>query len=394
MAHRCILCGECLRACPREAWAVPSESLEQIQRKGPAVAVLDPAVFGQFGDRASPESILQACVEIGFSAGRDMGEGVSLYCEAAALSQASKMAAAPVISSDCPAVVQLVQVKFPALLENLVPVAPPFEIMARRLKRGEEPPRNLCYVVPCPAKARAATHPLTPEGAYHKAIPLADLYNPLQACLHRMPGTPGAWETVPRMAMEWAFPGGPGNALGREFALTVDGIHRVAEVLELAENGLLEEVAFIEAWSCPGGCLGGCLNVRNPFWARFQLSSAIRKNFPPAEAGGQPGGKKEEAERYLLHQPFPPRAGMRLDENLQKAMEKLRRIDETVKRLPGIDCGSCGSPHCLALAEDVVQGYAREADCKYALRKRRPDEAPARRGVSGKSLPKSKRKRR
>src|SRR5512143_194565 len=58
MAHRCSLCGECLRGCPREAWTVPSESLEEIQRKGTAVAVLDPAVFGQFGGRASPGSIL------------------------------------------------------------------------------------------------------------------------------------------------------------------------------------------------------------------------------------------------------------------------------------------------------------------------------------------------
>ena len=396
MAHRCILCGECLRACPREAWAVPSESLEQIQRKGPAVAVLDPAVFGQFGDRASPGSILRACVEIGFSAGRDMGEGVSLYRDAVVHYLASEKAAPPAISSDCPAVVQLVQVKFPALLENLVPVAPPFEVMARRLKREREgeSPRNLCYVVPCPAKAWAATQPLTPEGAYHQAVPVADLYNPLQACLHRMPGASGPGEKASGMGMEWAFPGGQSKALGVEVALTVDGIHRVAEILELAENGLLDEVPFIEAWSCPGGCLGGCLNVRNPFWARFQMSSGIRKNSPRAQEGGEFRGEKEEWEGYLRHQPFSPRTGMRLDENLQTAMEKLRRIDETVKRFPGIDCGSCGSPNCLALAEDVVQGYARETDCIYGLRKRRPDGAPARQGASGKRLPKSKRKRR
>ena len=85
---------------------------------------------------------------------------------------------------------------------------------------------------------------------------------------------------------------------------------------------------------------------------------------------------------------------MRLDENLQTAMEKLRRIDETVKRFPGIDCGSCGSPNCLALAEDVVQGYARETDCIYTRRKKRPAEASARQGASGKKLPKSKRERR
>jgi Na+-translocating ferredoxin:NAD+ oxidoreductase RNF subunit RnfB len=396
MARRCILCGECLRACPREAWAVPSEPLEQILAQGPALSVLDPAVFGQFGDRASPGNILGACVEIGFSAGRDMGEGIALYREAVAHSRALKKVVAPAVSSDCPAVVQLVQVKFPSLLENLVPVAPPFEIMAQRLKRERDgdSPRNLCYVVPCPAKAWAAIHPLTPEGAYHRAIPLADLYNPLQACLHGMPGVGEAGETVSGMAMEWAFPGGEGKALGTEVALTVDGIHRVAEVLELAENGLLDEVPFIEAWSCPGGCLGGCLNVRNPFWARFQLSSAIRRNSPPAGESRESGAKKGEAERYVLHQPFLARAGIRLDEDLQTAMEKLRRIDETVKRFPGIDCGSCGSPHCLALAEDVVQGNARETDCLYRLKRIKPDESPARGGASGKKPSKSKRKRR
>jgi hypothetical protein len=325
-------------ACPGGVGG-PVRILEQILRKG------RPCRSGSGGLRAVwrpgiPRNILRACAEIGFRRGGTWG-GLSLYCEAVAF-QASKGGSPGHffgLSGSGPAGAGQV----PALLENLVPVAPPFEITARKLKREGESPGDLCYVVPCPAKAWAATRPLTPEGACQQAIPLADLYNPLQACLHRMPGAPGAWETISRVAMEWAFPGGQGKALGREVALTVDGIHRVAEILELAENGLLDEVPFIEAWSCPGGCLGGCLNVRNPFWARFQLSSAIRKHFPPGGGSGESGGKKEEAGQYLLHQSFPPRAGMRLDENLQRAMEKLRRIDETV-RLPGIDCGSCGSP--------------------------------------------------
>jgi ArsR family metal-binding transcriptional regulator len=75
-----------------------------------------------------------------------------------------------------------------------------------------------------------------------------------------------------------------------------------------------------------------------------------------------------EKDRYRLDQPWTPRAGMRLDEDLKVAMEKLRGIDEVVKKLPGIDCGSCGCPNCLALAEDVVQGYASEKECVYVLK--------------------------
>jgi hypothetical protein len=173
----------------------------------------------------------------------------------------------------------------------------------------------------------------------------------------------------------------------------VDGIHRVAEVLELAENGLLEAVPFIEAWACAGGCLGGSLNVRNPFWARFQLSSWVRKNRPRSKESPGATQKEEEGDAYLLDQPFSPRAGMRLDENLQAAMEKLRRIDEVVKRFPGIDCGTCGCPNCLALAEDVVQGLALETDCLYVRKEIKPHGTELRKETSGGRPPKSKGKR-
>jgi len=62
---------------------------------------------------------------------------------------------------------------------------------------------------------------------------------------------------------------------------------------------------------------------------------------------------------------------MRLDEDLSVAMEKLRRIDELVKKFPGINCGACGCPNCLALAEDVVQGYASEKDCVCLLQEKK-----------------------
>jgi ferredoxin len=385
--HRCIDCGECIRVCPRKAWTVEAEPLERVREKGKGVAVLDPAVFGQFGDQVFPGMILRAFTEIGFSRAEDMGRGLALYRRAVAGHLASERAASPAISSDCPAVVQLVQVKFPSLLENLVPVVPPFEIMADRLRR------SLCYVVPCLAKARAATQVANPEWSCHHAIPFTEVYPVLRAQLQEREEEPlpeaGGPPSV--STLEWAFPGGQSRAMGLEASLVVDGVSQVAEVLELAENGLLEKVPFIEAWSCRGGCLGGPLNVRNPFWARFQLLSWIRKD--DARSPETPD-RGEDLNDYIMEQPFAPRAGMRLDENLQVAMEKLRRIDEVVKRFPGNDCGSCGSPSCLALAEDVVQGYARETDCICILQKAKTAEAGPRKEASRGKPPKTTGKRR
>jgi len=56
--------------------------------------------------------------------------------------------------------------------------------------------------------------------------------------------------------------------------------------------------------------------------------------------------------------PLVPRAGVRLDTDMVKAMKKLREIDRSCKQLPGRDCGVCGAPTCMTLAEDAVMGRA------------------------------------
>jgi hypothetical protein len=138
----------------------------------------------------------------------------------------------------------------------------------------------------------------------------------------------------------------------------------------------LREVPFIEAWACAGGCLGGPLTIQDPFLARFHLLAWIRKNEGKVkkEIQKKVSGHKDS---FRVSQPFRPRPGMRLDEDLKVAMDKLRRIDEVVKKFPAIDCGSCGCPNCLALAEDIVQGHAREGDCLYVL-KRKSELRPGR----------------
>ena len=48
----------------------------------------------------------------------------------------------------------------------------------------------------------------------------------------------------------------------------------------------------------------------------------------------------------------------------------MEKIDKTLRKLPGLDCGSCGSPTCKVLAEDIAQGTASEMDCIFTLREK------------------------
>ncbi|HEX3032648.1 MAG TPA: (Fe-S)-binding protein, partial [Bacillota bacterium] len=54
-------------------------------------------------------------------------------------------------------------------------------------------------------------------------------------------------------------------------------------------------------------------------------------------------------------------------QDLQKAIQRVSRAGEILKELPGLDCCSCGSPSCRALAEDIARGYAATTDCIFVL---------------------------
>jgi len=373
MPHRCVQCGRCLQVCPRGAWGVRADSLEKIKKEGGAVAILDPTVFWQFGGQISPQEITGAFLKIGFSAVQDLGEALEIYGAAVSSYLSSEDRTCPAIASACPAVVQLVEVKYPSLTENLVPIIPPLRILASRWKDlGREITKQRSfYIVPCLAQADVAINALGKGKSFNGAVPLANVYNPLKAIVSQKRKTPEASSGKEPLlsGMRWAAAGGESEALDNPASLIVDGMEYVANVLELAESGLLGDVPFIEAWACTGGCLGGPLTVQDPFLARYHLMAWGRRNRGRVTKGKK-GKVSVDVDPFRLSRPFVSRPGMRLDEDLKAAMEKLRRIDQVVRKFPGIDCGSCGCPNCLALAEDIIQGHATENQCFYILKEK------------------------
>ena len=145
--------------------------------------------------------------------------------------------------------------------------------------------------------------------------------------------------------------------------LTADGMENVVNVLEEIEDGKLNDIDFVELNACPGGCVGGVLNVANPFVSRSRIKT-LRKYLPVTQ-NKLDGGDNSHMfwEKVLQYE-----AVFKLDDDLFEAMNKMKMISEIEGRLPGLDCGSCGAPSCRALAEDVVRGTARESDCVVKFR--------------------------
>ena len=130
----------------------------------------------------------------------------------------------------------------------------------------------------------------------------------------------------------------------------------------------LSDIDYIECQACIGGCIGGALTVENHYVARVKLRRLSEKMGFQSELNTESIIKQFNEGYYYLDEKILPKSAFKLDDNLVEAIRKMELIEKTVKDLPGLDCGSCGSPNCRALAEDIVKGQANETDCIFKLR--------------------------
>jgi iron only hydrogenase large subunit-like protein len=283
------------------------------------------------------------------------------------------------ISSACPAVVRLIQVRFPNLIDHLVKLESPMEVAAKIAKRKAAEEKGLdpsdigvFFITPCPAKATSVKAPYESKKSYvDGVISIKDIYLRLFSKLEKTTEK----EQLAKAGYEgirWANSGGEGLAIGTERFLAVDGIHNVITILEEIENDKIEGVDFIEALSCTGGCLGGPLTVENVYVAKTRL----KKHIDEARAAVNTGELQETYDENIIWtENIAYKPIMKLDDDIGIAMKKLEELEKINNELPGLDCGACGAPSCRALAEDIVRGNAYETDCIFKLREKVRDLA-------------------
>ena len=129
--RRCIDCGECIRTCPNYAKYAQTDPLEIIKKFKYTVALPAPAFYAQFKFTVPLEKILGGLMEVGFDDVFEVARSAEILAEEIKTYLRRRDIAKPVISSACPAVVRLIEVKFPALIENLLPLDSPLGVAAK-----------------------------------------------------------------------------------------------------------------------------------------------------------------------------------------------------------------------------------------------------------------------
>ena len=365
--------------CPVNAIIIEQDDFSKIFNYKRRVALVPAVLLGQFPDDVSPKEVYNTLLELGFTdvfevenTADVLKESINKYVKNADITK-------PVISSFCPAVVRLIQVKFPALVDNIMLLKAPIDLSAifyKTMLVGQGVPENdirIFYVTPCAAKIAAIKSPVGEDySEVNGVINMDVIYNKVLRVIKQKNSdeTPHTTEsTIDSKNILWSLTNGEADQVeGR--CLAIDSLHNVIDFLEKLENDEITDIDFLEIRACDEGCAGGVLTSGNRFLTVERLKN--RAKLIGAEVSDMPALSKQLLDKHknqvverIAADPVKPRSMMKLDEDMANAMKKMERVQRIMCFLPGIDCGSCGAPSCQALAEDIVQGKAAISHCIF-----------------------------
>lgn len=372
--ERCIDCGECIRMCPYQAKKATYDKFENFEAYKYKIALPAPALYGQFDDLDDVDYILTALLECGFDSVFEVSRAAEIVTEYTRRYMKNEGLELPVISSACPAIVRLITLRFPYLKDNLLPILPPIEyaaVLARKEAKAAHPELtddDICvlFISPCPAKVSYVKNPLgVKKSAVTGVVSVNDFYFKLRSKYKEI-SNPLPLSKTGIIGLNWAGSGGEATSLLSDRYLAADGIENCIKVLDEIEHGTLSTLEFVELNACIGGCVGGALNVENPFIAKARLRS-LRKYLPISR--NRVSESMDIPEDAFWSDALGIDSSEALSDDRMTAIAKMAEIENIYKGLPHLDCGSCGAPNCHALAEDIVKGMAGKDDCLIRLRK-------------------------
>lgn len=270
----CKNCGKCITVCDRGNYLDTVQSFpvfSLLQENKNVVAIVAPAIAGQFGEDVTLDQLREAFIKVGFS---DMVE-VAMAADVLSLKEALEykehvdhVGDFMITSCCCPIWIALLKKVYHKLIPNVSPSVSPMIAMGRILKKLN-PEVKVVFIGPCVAKkAEAKDNDLL--GAVDYVLTFDELkliFEVFHIAPHEFKGVPSL-DYASTGGRLYARAGGVSQAVydiidqicpeKRELfsAMHVDGVPSCKALLSDLESGKVD-ASFIEGMGCVGGCVGG-----------------------------------------------------------------------------------------------------------------------------------------
>lgn len=378
---KCIDCGECFKTCSYQAIYIKQDDFDLMDKYKYKVALVPATFIGQFTHDVNTTQIYACLKKIGFTHIYEIEHGVSFLIDLYKKYMAKHKDVNTFISPYCPAVVRLIQTRFPSLVKNIIHLKVPLDITSMIIRENlakeniKDEDIGIFYVSPCAAKIAAIKSPVEGQRSTITGVINMDfLYNKVKRLLSHKRNNeeePLINHSLSGKDILWELTGGESvNFDNSSFA--VDGMNNVIDFLEKMEDESIEVNGLVEMRACDQSCVGGILCSNNRFMAKQKLeirAQHIKDQFGEDKAKEEAIFSQEEFDEKIAPQMviphIMPRSSFKLHDNLQIALKMVENIKNTESKLPGIDCSACGAPTCSALAEDIAKNEAKIENCIF-----------------------------
>ncbi|MHC6181443.1 [Fe-Fe] hydrogenase large subunit C-terminal domain-containing protein [Clostridium sp. JNZ X4-2] len=271
---KCTDCGFCVNVCPNggimdKVQFLPLASI--LKSNSPVIAIVAPAIIGQFGNNVSMDQLRSAFKKLGFT---DMIE-VAFFADMLTLKEAIEFdnyvkdeKDLMITSCCCPMWVGMLKKIYNNLIKYVSPSVSPMAAGGRILKKLN-PNCKVVFIGPCIAKKSEAKekdiiHDIDFVLTFSE---VKDIFDTLNIYPYKLQGEP-SMEYASRGGRLYARTGGVSiavsEAVERIFpekyklfkAIKANGVKECKSILTKAQNGEIE-ANFIEGMGCIGGCVGG-----------------------------------------------------------------------------------------------------------------------------------------
>lgn len=270
----CMNCGRCVTVCDKGNYMDLKQFLplyELLKTGEKVIAIVAPAIAGQFGEQVSLDQLREAFIKIGFT---DMME-VAVAADVLSLKEALEFSEHVKTKDDllitsccCPIWVAMLRKVYQDLVKYVSPSVSPMVAMGRIIKKLN-PDAKVVFIGPCIAKKSEAKEPDIADAVDYVLTfqEVEVIFDAFKIDVHTLEGVPTI-DYASRGGRLYAHTGGVSQAVyeiveeifpkKKELfkAIQIDGAANCKQFLNKFEQSN-NDITFVEGMGCIGGCVGG-----------------------------------------------------------------------------------------------------------------------------------------